>query len=109
MKFRYAMTHLLPVALTMMGVAVAAAQPPSATSGTRPPPPAVGLANPASVNCLKQGGTLQMRQEPRGTYGVCVFKGGRECEEWALFRGECPVGGLPPAKQDKRKASEGKP
>lgn len=92
----------------MVGVTVAVAQPPSATSGTVPPPPAVGLANPASVNCLKQGGTLQMRQEPRGTYGVCVFKGGRECEEWALFRGECPVGGLPPAKQDKRKASEGK-
>ena len=55
----------------------------------------VGMANPASVNCIKQGGSLVMRQNAAGTYGICLFKGGRECEEWALFRGECPVGGLP--------------
>lgn len=57
--------------------------------------PGVGMANPASVNCLKKGGALQMRHSAAGSYGVCLFKGGRECEEWALFRGECPVGGLP--------------
>lgn len=58
--------------------------------------PKVGLANPASVNCINKGGSLQLRQSADGgSYGVCVFKGGRECEEWAMFRGECPVGGLP--------------
>lgn len=55
----------------------------------------VALANPASVNCIKKGGALQIRDSAAGSYGVCLFKGGRECEEWALFRGECPVGGLP--------------
>jgi putative hemolysin len=49
-----------------------------------------GLANPASVNCLEQGGTLEMRQDASGgTYGVCIFPDGSECEEWAYFRGEC--------------------
>lgn len=64
--------------------------------------PSVGLANPASVNCINKGGSLQMRQSAAGTYGVCVFKGGRECEEWALFRGECPVGGLPVKRKVKK-------
>ena len=108
MTFRYAMVSVLPAICT---VAAAFAAPPLHTVSlptVAPTQPAVGLANPASVNCLKQGGSLQLRQEARGTYGVCVFKGGRECEEWALFRGECPKGGLPPANQDPRKANEGK-
>ncbi len=59
-------------------------------------PPRVGIPNPASVNCIKQGGRLELRSSANGgSYGVCLFSGGRECEEWALFRGECPVGGLP--------------
>jgi len=29
-----------------------------------------------------------------GRYGVCVFADNRQCEEWALFRGECPAGGI---------------
>ena len=36
-----------------------------------------------------------MEQTPRGgTFGVCVFDDNRQCEEWALLRGHCPVGGL---------------
>jgi putative hemolysin len=46
-----------------------------------------GLANPASVNCTQQGGTLELRTDAKGgTYGVCRFADGRQCEEWALFR-----------------------
>ena len=53
------------------------------------------LANPASQNCVARGGTLQMERRPDGgQYGVCVFADNRQCEEWAMFRGECPVGGL---------------
>nr|WP_242518897.1 DUF333 domain-containing protein [Thiorhodovibrio winogradskyi] len=53
------------------------------------------LANPASVNCHKQGGELSIRQRPNGDeYGICVFEENRQCEEWALLRGECPAGGL---------------
>jgi putative hemolysin len=25
---------------------------------------------------------------------VCFFEDNRQCEEWALFRGQCPVGGV---------------
>ncbi len=50
----------------------------------------VGLANPASVRCIEQGGALEMRtDEDGGQFGVCILEDGRECEEWAFFRGEC--------------------
>jgi putative hemolysin len=49
----------------------------------------VGLANPASLHCEEQGGRLEMRDDEKGSHGVCVFEGGGECEEWAFWRGEC--------------------
>jgi putative hemolysin len=52
------------------------------------------LANPASTNCADKGGTLEMRKNKNGEYGVCLFEDNRQCEEWALFRGQCPVGGV---------------
>jgi len=54
----------------------------------------IGLANPASQNCIQKGGTLEMRKNKQGEYGVCLFDDNRQCEEWALFRGQCPVGGM---------------
>lgn len=51
------------------------------------------IANPASVNCTEKGGKLEMRTNKLGQYGVCLFEDNRQCEEWALMRGECPVGG----------------
>lgn len=57
--------------------------------------PETRIANPASVHCIRSGGKLVIRRnKDGGEYGVCVFEDNRECEEWALFRGECPVGGL---------------
>jgi putative hemolysin len=53
------------------------------------------LANPASVNCIRQGGTLTLESRPdRAQFGVCTFIDNYQCEEWALFRGECPKTGL---------------
>lgn len=52
----------------------------------------VGLANPASVHCEEQGGTLDIRDTDVGQYGACVFSDGSECEEWAFFKGECTPG-----------------
>lgn len=53
------------------------------------------MANPASVNCTKQGGSLAIQKRgDGGEYGVCTFEENRQCEEWALFRGECPKGGV---------------
>jgi putative hemolysin len=47
-----------------------------------------GMANPASVNCVNVGGTLEIKNSPAGQYGMCTFANGSSCEEWALFRGE---------------------
>jgi len=55
----------------------------------------VGLANPASENCTEQGGSVTIESHPDGgQYGVCLFEDNRQCEEWALMRGDCPVGGV---------------
>jgi uncharacterized protein len=58
-----------------------------------------GMANPASVNCEKTGGTIEIRKDASGgEYGMCNFKNGTSCEEWALFRDEgCNAGGVPAA------------
>jgi len=51
----------------------------------------VGLANPASVNCIEKGGKLDMKKDvDGGEYGVCILEDGQECEEWSFFKGECP-------------------
>lgn len=56
-------------------------------------PPA--LANPASENCVAQRGRLEIESRTDGgEFGVCYFEDNRQCEEWALLRGECPVGGV---------------
>lgn len=52
------------------------------------------MVNPASENCIQKGGKLEIRKNKKGEYGVCLFDDNRQCEEWALFRGECPVGGM---------------
>ncbi len=50
----------------------------------------VQIANPASVFCEENGGTLDIRETSEGQVGMCVLPTGEECEEWAYFRGECP-------------------
>lgn len=76
---------LLLAALILVGCAAAAPTP----------PPGVGLPNPASQNCLAVGGTLAIETRgDGGQFGVCYFEDNRQCEEWALLRGECPVGGV---------------
>lgn len=58
-----------------------------------PESPAFELPNPASAHCEEQGGALEMRQDSSGgTYGVCIFADGTECDEWAFYRGECQPG-----------------
>ena len=47
------------------------------------------IANPASENCINNGGTLEIITEESGQYGMCKFKNGKQCEEWAYFRDEC--------------------
>ncbi len=66
-----------------------------ALAGPAGVPAQTGLANPASVNCAREGGTLRIeRRGDGGQYGVCEFADNRQCEEWALLRGSCPSGGV---------------
>jgi putative hemolysin len=56
--------------------------------------PPVQRANPASQNCVQQGGKHMVERGPGGEMGVCLFEDNRQCEEWALLRGQCPKGGI---------------
>ena len=48
------------------------------------------VANPASVYCKEQSGTLEIRTNEDGSQlGYCIFEDGSECEEWSYFNGEC--------------------
>lgn len=48
-----------------------------------------GIANPASVYCEEQGGTVDIRSDDAGNQtGYCVFADGTEVDEWAYYRGE---------------------
>nr|WP_319376967.1 DUF333 domain-containing protein [uncultured Methanoregula sp.] len=68
---------------TAAPTAVAAATTAAAAPG------AVGMANPASVNCGKVGGKTEIKTAADGgQYGMCTFTNGTSCEEWALYRGE---------------------
>lgn len=76
------------VAVALLSLAVGCA-------GASAQAPAAQLANPASQNCVARGGTLRIERRPDGgQFGVCVFTDNYQCEEWAMFRGECPTGGL---------------
>ncbi|MEM2908687.1 MAG: DUF333 domain-containing protein [Candidatus Bilamarchaeaceae archaeon] len=47
------------------------------------------IANPAATNCANKGYQYEIRTDAEGgQYGVCIYEG-KECDEWALFRGEC--------------------
>ena len=54
--------------------------------------PSAGIANPASVYCEEQGGSIEIREGEAGQYGLCIFPDGSGCDEWAFFRGECKQG-----------------
>ena len=59
------------------------------------PPSTAAAANPASKNCIAKGGELRIETAGDGSqYGLCLFEDNRQCEEWAMLRGACPVGGI---------------
>lgn len=71
-----------------VALSACAATPPSS------PLPKSGAAltvNPASMNCLQNHGTLQTVQTPQGEQTYCLLPGGKRCEEWDMFRGNCPT------------------
>jgi len=46
------------------------------------------IANPAAVNCKDLRYDYEIRTTEEGQTGYCMLDG-NECEEWALYRGEC--------------------
>jgi uncharacterized protein len=80
----------LSILVVALGVFLFTATPTNAPS----PEPAIGLANPASVLCQKAGGTLEAVTTPAGESANCIFPSGERCDEWAFYRGECPVEGV---------------
>lgn len=56
---------------------------------------AARIANPASVHCTDVGGRPIAEKRADGSeIGICLFGDDRQCGQWALFRGACPLGGL---------------
>lgn len=49
-------------------------------------PKAIGMANPASVYCEKQGGESILVKSQKGDFGVCKLKDGTAREEWEYYR-----------------------
>lgn len=51
--------------------------------------------DPPSNYCFRVGGTVTIHTRGDGhIYKLCQFTDNRACEVWALFRGDCPVGGV---------------
>jgi putative hemolysin len=76
-------TNLL-AALSLCAILPACA---GSSDGVKPERQAIGMANPASVWCVKnRGGKLEIRRDKDGgQYGVCILPDGTEVEEWELF------------------------
>lgn len=73
----------------------AASSAPGPAAGSQVPSAPAQRANPASQHCIAKGGTLSIQKNGTGgEYGVCGFVDNRQCEEWAMLRGQCPVGGI---------------
>ncbi len=53
-------------------------------------PSMIGMANPASVFCVEQGGTSKIVKTPAGETGMCTLPDGTEVEEWEYYRANNP-------------------
>lgn len=72
------MMRAVPLVLAVMAV--------TACASRQPAKPEIGMANPASVYCQKQGGKLDSVQTNVGTSSYCTLPNGERIEEWALYR-----------------------
>lgn len=80
------------IAMAVLPLAACSVQP---TEPARTTQPQVGMANPASVYCLKLGGRLEIVKEAAGQHGMCHLPDGTIIEEWELFRRDHPQGSKP--------------
>ena len=87
--------YRIMIVLMTGAIILVACAPAEKEPQTVEPAGGIGMANPASVNCEEKGGSVVIQKRgDGGEYGVCVFEDNRQCEEWAMYRGECPEGGI---------------
>jgi uncharacterized protein len=79
------------VAVSMIVVAMAG----SAACGSDAEPTGtttdVGIANPAAVFCIEEGGTLEIVDEDGGQLAYCNLPDGTRVEEWEYYRSQNPT------------------
>ena len=80
------MTRITTIAFAGLAGLTAACQPQPEAA-----PPAVGLANPASVFCVESGGRSEIRSDSTGQTVVCVLPDGSEVDEWEYYRANAPA------------------
>lgn len=56
------------------------------TTESLPPAKSIGVANPASVYCVKQKGKIEIIKTAKGEVGYCLLPNGVRIEEWTLYR-----------------------
>ncbi|WGL97967.1 DUF333 domain-containing protein [Arsenophonus sp. aPb] len=49
------------------------------------PTKTIGVANPASVYCIKKGGKINIVKTVKGEVGYCHLANGVSIEEWTLY------------------------
>lgn len=74
-----------------LGIALAmsacSSTPVSMTNSTK----VARAASPASLNCTQNHGKLEIYQTPEGEKANCLLPSGKVCDEWEMFRGNCPT------------------
>lgn len=83
-----ARTLSLIACLTGLLAACGGGDSPSSTEA--PSDDSAQIANPASVFCVEQGGTLEIVDEESGQVGYCNLPDGTRVEEWEYYRMENP-------------------
>ncbi|MGE5980235.1 putative hemolysin [Klebsiella aerogenes] len=46
----------------------------------------IGMADPASIHCIRMGGKIDIVKEDAGDVGYCTLPSGERKEEWAMYR-----------------------
>ena len=92
MKLEMAAITLVMFSLSACTVVAPAIAPGVNTAKTPANPNAERAANPATMNCIQQKGKLQLERNAEGKeVAWCLLPSGKRCEEWDMFRGNCPT------------------
>ncbi|MEN9501820.1 MAG: hypothetical protein RI964_1105 [Pseudomonadota bacterium] len=85
------LTTGLGIALLFTLLSGCASQTTAPATTTPIDPAAARKASPATLNCLQNNGQIEVHQTPEGEKTDCVLPSGKHCDEWEMFRGNCPT------------------